>query len=88
MEEVSPQEVDIQTTGAGSGGDEIEFPVDNNTYNLLQTLASKLEALDAYRVYLDDADGDTAQLYRDLAQQDLDHAQRVLDELRRALAQG
>ena len=84
MEESSSREVDIEGTG---GGDEIEFPVDNNTYNLLQTLASKLEALDAYRVYLEDADGDTAALYRELAQQDLDHAQRVLDELRRALAE-
>ena len=78
MEEVTPQEVDIQ--GSAGAGDEIEFPVDNNTYNLLQTLASKLEALDAYRVYIEDAEGDTVDLYRELAQQDLTHAQRVLAE--------
>ena len=88
MEEVSPREVDIQSSGGAPGGDEIEFPVDDNTYNLLQTLVSKLEALDAYRVYLDDAEGDTATLYRELARQDYEHAQRVLEQLRRALAEG
>lgn len=87
MEEVSPQEVEIQTSGSGAG-DEIEFPVDDNTYNLLQTLVSKLEALDAYRAYLEDAEGGAVELFQELARQDYEHAERVLEELRQALAQG
>ena len=84
MEEVSPQEVEIQTSGGG--GEEIDFPVDDNTYNLLQTLVSKLEALDAYRAYLDDAEAGAVDLFRELARQDREHAERVLQELKQALA--
>lgn len=67
---------------------EIEFPVDDETYNLLQTLVSKLEALDAYRTYLDDSDGEVATLYTDLAQADYQQAERILELLRTALARG
>lgn len=70
---------------AQSGGD-IEFPVDDQTYNLLQTLASKLEALDAYRTYLGDASGEDAALYRELAQTDRQHAERLFEALRRRVS--
>ena len=68
-------------------GHEIEFPIDNETYNVLQTLASKLEALDAYRTYEKDMTGEDSQLFRELAQQDMQHAQRLVDALRRRLSQ-
>ena len=71
---------DMQDTG------EIEFPVDDETYNLLQTLVSKLEALDAYRTYLEDSEGEAATLYQELAQSDYQQAERILGLLKTALA--
>ncbi|MBA2253948.1 MAG: hypothetical protein H0W07_02375 [Chloroflexi bacterium] len=69
-------------------GGEIDFPVDDETYNLLQTLVSKLEALDAYRTYLEDSEGDTASLYEELARSDYAQAERILALLRPKLAAG
>ncbi len=68
-------------------GGEIDFPVDDETYNLLQTLVSKLEALDAYRTYLEDSEGETATLYEELARSDYEQAQRVLALVRTKLAE-
>ena len=58
-------------------------PVDDRTYNLLQALTSKLEAIDAYEQYaMDDRDGTFTELIEDERR----HAQRLLEALRRALA--
>lgn len=58
-------------------------PVDDRTYNLLQALTSKLEAIDAYEQYAqDDDDGTFAELIEDERR----HAQRLLEALRRAMA--
>lgn len=57
-------------------------PVDNRTYNLLQALVSKLEALDAYSKYKTDADSG---IFRELMAEDRRQAQRLLDEVRRVL---
>jgi rubrerythrin len=66
-------------------GSEIEFPVDDATYNLLQTLTSKLESLDAYRTYIEDAEGEEVTLYQELARDDMRHAERILEALRESL---
>ena len=66
---------------------EIDFPVDDETYNMLQTLVSKLEALDAYRTYLEDSEGDVAALYEELARSDFQQAERILSLLRAKLAE-
>ncbi len=75
----------MEESTQGTSGDEIEFPVEDQTYNLLQTLTSKLESLDAYRTYLEDADEDSAQLFRQMAQQDSKDATRLLELLRKRL---
>jgi len=57
-------------------------PVDNRTYDLLQALVSKLEALDAYSKYTAD---DDSGIFRQLMAEDRRQAQRLLDEVRRIL---
>ena len=58
-------------------------PVDDRTYNLLQALTSKLEAIEAYEQYaLDDDDGTFAQLIEDERR----HATLLLEALRRQMA--
>jgi hypothetical protein len=71
------------TTDDGFDGDWIESPVDDATYDLLMALASKLEALDTYRVYAGDGD---AELWQDLARDERRHADRLVEALRRRLA--
>jgi hypothetical protein len=73
---------DTTTMERRSGG----APVDNLTYDLLQTLTSKLEAIDAYGKYLGDADGDTRQLFESFLDQDRQAVQRILKILPSKLA--
>jgi hypothetical protein len=71
---------DASSLAAMSGG---ASPVDDRTYNLLQALTSKLEAIDAYEQYAqDDQDGTFTELIEDEQR----HALRLLEALRRAIA--
>ena len=54
-------------------------PVDNATYNLLQALVSKLEAIEAYAKYRRDGDDE---LFGQLQQEERQHAQQLLQALR------
>ena len=56
----------------------MDRPVDNNTYNLLQTLTSKLEAIDAYTTYLREADGDIRSFFEECKRQDEQVVQRLI----------
>jgi hypothetical protein len=56
-------------------------PVDDGTYDLLQALTSKLEAIEAYRMYAED-DDQSAPLFERLAHEDSEHAEQLLDALR------
>jgi hypothetical protein len=54
-------------------------PVDNGTYNLMQALVSKLEAIEAYGRYAKD---DGGQIFRELVEEERDHADRLLEQLK------
>jgi hypothetical protein len=64
------------------GGSTPDSPVDDRTYNLLQALTSKLEAIEAYEIYEQD---DDEGLFRELIEDERRHAERLLDALRRTL---
>lgn len=64
----------------------VQNPVDDQLYDLLQALTSKCEALEAYAKYEQDADGETKQLFQQLAQDDARHAEQLLQSLRTRLA--
>jgi hypothetical protein len=57
-------------------------PVDDQTYDVLMALASKLEAIDTYRKYGKDGGGE---LWQQLANDDRKHAEMLLSELKRRL---
>ena len=61
------------------------YPVDNETYDLLQTLTSKLEAIELYRKYEQDSEGDARSCFQDLARQDREAADRILNLLRQRI---
>lgn len=56
-------------------------PVDNQTYNLLQILTSKLEAVEAYDIYEEDLDGEAAQVVRQIAEDDRKHVDKLVQLL-------
>ena len=68
----------------GSGGQGV-YPVDNNTYNLIQMLASKLEAIEVYQKYQKDADQQTRGLLDQMMQQDRQHAEQLIQVLAQKL---
>jgi hypothetical protein len=57
-------------------------PVDNGTYNLMQALVSKLEAIEAYGRYAKD---DGGELFQQLLDEERDHAERLLGRLKERL---
>ena len=62
------------------------FPVDNNTYNLIQMAAAKLESLEVYQKYQKDADPQTRGVIDSMFQEDWRHAEQLVDALRQALS--
>jgi hypothetical protein len=71
------------TDEAAPDGDWIDSPIDDETYNLLMALTSKLEAIDVYQVYAEDGH---AELWRELATEERRQADRLLRELKERLA--
>ena len=71
-----------QQTRSGSQG---HSPVDNNTYNLLKVLTKKLEALEVYATYEQDADERSRGVFQELTQRDRESVDRLLQTLRETL---
>ena len=61
-------------------------PVDDQLYDILQALVSKCEALEAYAKYEEDADEETAQVFRRLGADDARHAEELIQALRKRLS--
>jgi rubrerythrin len=59
------------------------YPVDDATYNLLQALTSKLEAIEAYEQYVSD---DPESVFGELLEDERRHAQLLHEALRRRLS--
>jgi rubrerythrin len=68
-----------QTQGSTSVA---ESPVDDATYNVLQALTSKLEAIEAYELY---AEQDDSGVFTELIQDERRHADRLLQALKQRL---
>ncbi len=64
-----------------SSGNEYDSPIDNQTYNLLQILTSKLEAVEAYNIYEEDMEGEAAQLVSRIAEDDRRHVSELAKSL-------
>jgi hypothetical protein len=62
-----------------------DSPVSDVTYDLMQALTSKLEAIEALEMYRDDAHGPVRQLFEEMLDVDRRHAERLLEALRTEL---
>ena len=79
MEQRTTQQSGQAGAQSGAWGN---YPVDNQTYNLLQTLTSKLEAIEAYQKYMKDGDQATQQFFQQMMQQENEHARKLLGMLK------
>ena len=69
-----------------SSGSQIQSPVDDQLYDLLQAIVSKCEGIEAYAKYQEDADEQTAKIFQELASEDVRHVERLLEALRQQLS--
>jgi len=74
------------SSGQGSSEQETTI-VDNEVYNLVTTLANKLQGLAAYGKYERDGSANDA-LWQELRQQDEQAARRLLEQLEQFAQQG
>jgi hypothetical protein len=61
-----------------------QSPVDDATYDLLQALTSKLEAIEAYQMYAEDEG--VRDLFERMGRDEVKHAETLLEALRGRLA--
>ncbi len=76
------QQKNTSGQGAQGSGGQGMFPVDNATYNLLQTLTSKLEAIEAYNKYAKDGDQNAQQFFQQMIQTEQQHARQLMQMLK------
>jgi hypothetical protein len=62
-----------------------DSPVSDVTYDLMQALTAKLEAIESFEMYREDSHGYVRQLFEDMLDDDRRHAERLLDALRSEL---
>ena len=61
---------------------EMEYPISNEAYNLLSVLTSKLEALGAYHIYLqDDMDDEARKAIEKVEADDRQHVEFLIDQV-------
>lgn len=72
------------THGPWAGGDPAWSPVDDRTFNLVQALATTLRTIDTFAMYAQE-DPDL-ELYGELLDAEREHAERILDELRKHIS--
>ncbi len=82
MDRGAAMEGEPDMSGAMDSSTVPDSPVDDQTYNLLQALTSKLEAIEAYEIYEQDDDTD---LFSELLVDERQHAERILEALRARL---
>jgi hypothetical protein len=82
---IGRQTTDTSTGMQGGSQSAMGSPVDDHTYNVIQALTSTLEAIEAYGKYQGDARGG---IFQQLAQEERQHADRLLEELRSCLTGG
>jgi rubrerythrin len=75
----------MQDTGTEtSATSRAQSPVDDATYDLLQALTSKLEAIEAYQLYAEDEG--VSELFERLGRDETQHAEQLLQALKDRLA--
>ncbi len=62
--------------------------ISNPTYNLMAIMLSKLEGLEVYDTYLEEAQGEERQLIEQIQRDDQRHAEMIRDALEKRIREG
>jgi len=62
-----------------------DFPLDNNTYNVITVIHEKSKGLEAFDQYLQEADENLREIFEEIREQDTRAIEQLQDHLRRLL---
>jgi hypothetical protein len=60
-----------------------EFPLDNNTYNVITVIHEKSKGLEAFDQYIEDADQELRDIFEEIREQDTRAIEQLQEHLRR-----
>jgi hypothetical protein len=60
-----------------------DFPLDNNTYNVITVIHEKSKGLEAFDEYLQDADEELREIFQEIREQDTRAIEQLQEHLRR-----
>ena len=62
-----------------------DFPLDNNTYNIITVIHEKSKGLEAFDQYLQDADEQLRGIFEEIREQDTRYIEQLQEQLRRLI---
>lgn len=62
-----------------------DFPLDNNTYNVITVIHEKSKGLEAFDQYLQDADEELSEILQEIREQDTRYIEQLQEQLRRLI---
>jgi len=65
-----------------------DFPLDNNTYNVITVIHEKSKGLEAFDQYIEDADEELREIFQEIRDQDTRYIEQLQEHLRRLIASG
>jgi len=65
-----------------------DFPLDNNTYNVITVIHEKSKGLEAFDQYLEDADENLREIFQEIREQDTRYIEQLQEQLRRLISGG
>ena len=81
MPKSSTSKKSSQSSSTRSG----DFPLDNNTYNIITVIHEKSKGLEAFDQYLQDADEQLRGMFEEIREQDTRYIEQLQEQLRRLI---
>ena len=72
-------------SGGSSSSRSNDFPLDNNTYNVITVIHEKSKGLEAFDEYLQDADEELREIFQEIREQDTRAIEQLQEHLRRLM---
>ena len=63
-----------------------DFPLDNNTYNVITVIHEKSKGLEAFDQYIEDADEELREIFQEIRDQDTRYIEQLQEQLRLLIA--
>jgi hypothetical protein len=74
-----------RSSSSGRSSRSGDFPLDNNTYNVITVIHEKSKGLEAFDQYLEDADENLREIFEEIREQDTRVIEQLQEHLRRLM---